>query len=256
MAGTRGDMSARLVLGAPHGSRPGLAGLVVRLVALRAPGMGADGWTARHRPRILRRVPVHRVLDVPDARLLAPADLDVRLEALLASVRDLPLAPDRVASLVHEIEACRALAGAVVGRHRAPCGDEAPANDAGDPRIARVLAALRRRLGAAWTVAALARIAGMSRAAFARLFTEMLGVPPLRHLASLRMREAARLLVETDAGLAAIAGQLGYASEFALSRAFKRHLGVAPARYRRRHRDRLRGPSTSPAHRPVVRGAA
>ncbi|MEZ4448455.1 MAG: helix-turn-helix transcriptional regulator [Nannocystaceae bacterium] len=87
-----------------------------------------------------------------------------------------------------------------------------------------------------WTVEALARAAGLSRAAFARRFLAELGVPPLRHLTDLRMRRAARRLVESDDSLAAIAADVGYDSEFAFGRAFKRHLGEAPGAYRRRVR--------------------
>ncbi|MFY0539422.1 helix-turn-helix transcriptional regulator [Nannocystis pusilla] len=85
-----------------------------------------------------------------------------------------------------------------------------------------------------WTVAALAKAAGLSRAAFARRFLAELGAPPLRHLTTIRMQRAARRLAESDDSLAAIAAEVGYDSEFAFSRAFKRHTGEAPAAFRRR----------------------
>jgi AraC-like DNA-binding protein len=108
------------------------------------------------------------------------------------------------------------------------------AKEPADPRIARVLQMLRAKLAEPWTVAALAKAAGLSRAAFARRFLADLGMPPLRYLAELRMERAARLLAEGDASLAFIAAQIGYESEFAFSRAFKRHMGEAPGVYRRR----------------------
>lgn len=115
-----------------------------------------------------------------------------------------------------------------------------------DPRIARAIQRLRSKLADPWTVAALAKAAGLSRAAFARRFLAELGVPPLRYLAELRMERAARLLAEGDASLAHIAAEIGYESEFAFSRAFKRHTGEAPGVYRRRRR----------AERAVMRASA
>ena len=74
----------------------------------------------------------------------------------------------------------------------------------------------------------------MSRAAFARRFSAMTGRPPLAYLTWWRMVLAGRLLRSSDASLDAVAGQVGYTSEFAFAKAFKRHFGVAPGRYRRR----------------------
>ena len=113
---------------------------------------------------------------------------------------------------------------------------EAPAARTHDRRIARALELMQVRPTERWTVAALARAAGLSRAAFARRFLGELGVPPLRHLTELRMRRAARRLAESDDSLAAIAAEVGYDSEFAFSRAFKRHMGEAPGGFRRRSR--------------------
>lgn len=105
-----------------------------------------------------------------------------------------------------------------------------------DARIARALAAVEARPDARWTVAGLARIAGLSRAAFARRFAAEVGAPPLRHVAAVRMRRAADLLAGTDASLADVAARVGYANEFALSRAFHRLVGAPPGVYRRRAR--------------------
>jgi AraC-like DNA-binding protein len=105
-----------------------------------------------------------------------------------------------------------------------------------DPRLARALAALQAEPARPWTVESLARAAGLSRAAFARRFLAELGVPPLRYLAEIRMQLASRLLVEGDESLASVAAQIGYESEFAFSRAFKRFHGQAPGAFRRRMR--------------------
>lgn len=129
------------------------------------------------------------------------------------------------------------LAYVLHGHERAGAGDRPvhPAQPA-DRRIARALQLLRSRPADRWTVEALARAAGLSRAAFARRFQAELGAPPLRYLADLRMELAARLLAEGDDALASIAAQVGYESEFAFSRAFKRQTGEAPGAFRRRQR--------------------
>lgn len=116
-----------------------------------------------------------------------------------------------------------------------------PAPEPRDGRLARVVATMRGRPEHAWTVASLARAAGLSRAAFARRFLAEIGIPPLRFLAEVRMEVASRLLAEGEESLAGIAAQVGYESEFAFSRAFKRHRGEAPGGFRRRVRAE-RGP--------------
>ncbi|APR81611.1 Transcriptional regulator, AraC family protein [Minicystis rosea] len=108
-----------------------------------------------------------------------------------------------------------------------------------DEQVKRALDLMRASPEQSFTVASLAKAVGLSRAAFARRFLLALGVPPLRYLADLRMDRAARLLVESDDALAAIAGQVGYASEFAFSRAFKRRMGEAPIVFRRRSRSEV-----------------
>ncbi len=101
-----------------------------------------------------------------------------------------------------------------------------------DPRIGAALRALHARPEHQWTVAELAEHALLSRSAFARHFTELLGVAPLAYLADWRMALARERLRDTDAGLATIAQTLGYASEFSFAAAFKRHHGTAPGRWR------------------------
>jgi AraC-like DNA-binding protein len=101
-----------------------------------------------------------------------------------------------------------------------------------DLRVARVMAAVKAEPQRRFTVRELAKLAGASRASFARLFRAQVGTSPQRFLRARRLEQAAALLVGTDERLSRIAQQVGYVSEFALSRAFKRHYGVAPARYR------------------------
>jgi AraC-like DNA-binding protein len=101
-----------------------------------------------------------------------------------------------------------------------------------DLRVARVLKAALAEPERRFTVRELAKLAGASRASFARLFRAATGESPQRWLRARRLEQAAALLVGTEEPLARIASRVGYVSEFALSRAFKRRYGVAPARYR------------------------
>ena len=101
-----------------------------------------------------------------------------------------------------------------------------------DPRIGAALRALHAKPEYPWTVAELAAEALLSRAAFARRFTALLGVAPLAYLTDWRMALARERLRDTDDALAAIAGSVGYASEFSFAAAFKRHHGTAPGRWR------------------------
>lgn len=102
-----------------------------------------------------------------------------------------------------------------------------------DPVVSAALDAIHRDPGAPWTVESLGSYAGLSRAAFARRFTVLVGRPPLAYLTWWRLTSAARLLRGTDAPLARVAEQVGYTSEFAFANAFKREFGQAPGRYRR-----------------------
>ncbi|HEX4447708.1 MAG TPA: AraC family transcriptional regulator, partial [Polyangiaceae bacterium] len=83
-----------------------------------------------------------------------------------------------------------------------------------DSHVERALAAMKHEPSRRWTVAALARIAGLSRAPFARRFERATGTPPLKYLTGLRLQRAATRLVTTDARLAEIAFEIGYATEF------------------------------------------
>jgi len=85
-----------------------------------------------------------------------------------------------------------------------------------------------------WTVAKLASTAGVSRAAFARRFTELVGEPPMAFLTDWRLSLAADLLLEPGTTVASVARRVGYATPFALSAAFKRERGISPRDHRRR----------------------
>jgi AraC-like DNA-binding protein len=97
-----------------------------------------------------------------------------------------------------------------------------------DPIVGVALTCVHARPERAWTVASLAAEARCSRAALARRFTELVGVPPMTYLTEWRLSCAADMLVRSDATLETIAREVGYASPFALSAAFKRVRGVSP----------------------------
>ncbi|GEM45576.1 AraC family transcriptional regulator [Deinococcus cellulosilyticus NBRC 106333 = KACC 11606] len=102
-----------------------------------------------------------------------------------------------------------------------------------DPQVSRALGSMHAEPHAPWTVEQLAGIAGLSRAAFARRFTEAVGQSPLAYLTDWRMHLAARLLDRGEASMYQVASQVGYTSEAAFSRAFKKHHGIAPAAFRK-----------------------
>jgi transcriptional regulator GlxA family with amidase domain len=135
---------------------------------------------------------------------------------------------------------------------RADAQDQRPATDAGsrahaqgvlcspfevtavrDAQVQRAIERMRAQLDAPWTVTKLARSVGLSRPAFARRFVESTGLSPLKFLTRCRMERAAELLRTSDVGLRSVAERVGYGSEFAFNRAFKRHFQVAPGSYRR-----------------------
>jgi len=102
-----------------------------------------------------------------------------------------------------------------------------------DPNIGCALTLLHARLTQAWTAESLALEVGMSRSAFAERFTSLVGQPPMQYLALWRMHVAAQQLREGRGSVAQIAFAVGYESEAAFSRAFKRQFGTSPGIWRR-----------------------
>ncbi|WP_338931727.1 AraC family transcriptional regulator [Streptomyces netropsis] len=102
----------------------------------------------------------------------------------------------------------------------------------GDPVAGRALRLIHDRPEHPWTVTALAEEAGVSRATFARRFSDLVGQPPMAYLTDWRLALAADLLARTEATVESIARQVGYRSAFGLSVAFNRVYGIRPSQHR------------------------
>ncbi len=102
-----------------------------------------------------------------------------------------------------------------------------------DKEIGRAILLIQRNPAQAWTVASLANEVAMSRSAFAARFKELVGESPMQYIARWKMNLALTWLKEEDITLSKLADRLGYQSEAAFSRAFKRFIGVSPGAVRR-----------------------
>lgn len=102
-----------------------------------------------------------------------------------------------------------------------------------DPHVGRALTLLHARPNEAWTAEALALAVGMSRSVFAERFTSLVGQPPMQYLTLWRMHVAAQRLREGRDSIAQIGFAIGYESEAAFSRAFKRQFGTSPGSWRK-----------------------
>ena len=178
-----------------------------------------------------RREVSQRMLDaLPHVVVLRAGQWDSPLVALLAEevVKDEPgqeLVLDRLLDLL-VIAAVRAWFARA--ETPAPAWYRAHA----DPVVGRALRMLHHNPEHPWTVAGLAAEVGMSRAALARRFTELVGEPPMSFLTGWRLALAADLLREPGATVGSVARQVGYGSPFALSTAFKRVHGISPRQHR------------------------
>jgi AraC-like DNA-binding protein len=117
--------------------------------------------------------------------------------------------------------------------------DPAPAGQAGwlravrDPTVAAALSLVHAEVGRAWTLGTLAARVGVSASALKQRFRALTGEPLGAYITRLRIDTAARLLQDTEAPVARIAGEVGYRSEYAFNRAFTRARGQSPGRYRK-----------------------
>ncbi len=125
-----------------------------------------------------------------------------------------------------------------VRRHVAGLPDQTTGWLAGarDPVVGKSLALLHKRPEHPWTIAELATTVGVSRSVLMERFARYLSDPPMTYLTGWRLRLGARALTSSSKGVAVVAAAVGYESEAAFNRAFKRAFGVPPARYRRQTR--------------------
>jgi AraC-like DNA-binding protein len=119
-----------------------------------------------------------------------------------------------------------------------PAGQTGWLAGARDAEVGKVLALIHRQPAAPWTIAALAREAGISRPVLAARFRQCLGEPPFAYLTRWRLQLGAQMLSSTSDSVAQIASKVGYDSEQSFNRAFKRNFGNPPARYRNETRSR------------------
>lgn len=125
---------------------------------------------------------------------------------------------------------------------------------AGDPAVGRALAVLHRRPADDWTLDTLAKEAGISRSVLTEKFTRYLGQSPMAYLADWRLELGAEALRTTSRSVQRVANDVGYDSEAAFNRAFKRRFDAPPARYRREARGV--GPRSDARSRAAVRNSA
>ncbi|TIP27645.1 MAG: AraC family transcriptional regulator [Mesorhizobium sp.] len=104
-----------------------------------------------------------------------------------------------------------------------------------DPIVGRALGLIHGQIARRWTTEDLAREIALSRSAFAERFTRVIGEPPMRYIVRQRLEQASAQLKESADSIAQIAYDVGYESEVAFNRAFRREYGVPPAAWRRGH---------------------
>lgn len=111
-----------------------------------------------------------------------------------------------------------------------------------DPFIGQALQLIHHQYCQSWTVEALSQEVGLSRSVFAKRFREMLGIPPMQYVNHCRMQKAGELLLSTDWSIATIGYQVGYKSEWAFAKVFKKTFGLAPGTFRKFQKKHVREP--------------
>jgi transcriptional regulator GlxA family with amidase domain len=129
-----------------------------------------------------------------------------------------------------------------------------------DSEVGRSLALMHRNPAQPWTIASLAKEAGVSRSVLAERFRHFLNETPMAYLTRWRLQLGAEMLVSTSYSVAQIASEVGYESEAAFNRAFKREFEIPPARFRSRSRSARAEPprqaKSTPADQTPAEGSA
>jgi AraC-like DNA-binding protein len=159
--------------------------------------------------------------------------LPVLLEAMADEVKSQHVGAATVMTRLADVVIARVIRAWVESRREDTTGWLAAIRD---PRIGRAIVAIHREPGGPWTVGSLADVARMSRSVFSERFAALVGAPPAKYLARVRMHVASGWLRDEQATVGAVAERLGYDSEAAFSRAFKRFAGMAPGAMRRQGR--------------------
>ena len=162
--------------------------------------------------------PAHKEWLQSTLRLMAEEACDAKLgrEALLARLADVVVVHAIRSWIEHD-----------------PAAQTGWLNALRDKQIGRAIALIHRDPSHPWTLASLAEEVAMSRSAFATRFAELVGIPVIQYVTQWRMQVAMSLLKSDDARIADVAARLGYQSEAAFSRAFKRFMGISPGAVRR-----------------------
>ncbi|MFT4112628.1 AraC family transcriptional regulator [Silvibacterium sp.] len=177
---------------------------------------------------ITQLLPNFILIKADQARTLA---LHLTMQALASEMVEQAPGSEVVAARLAEILFVQALRAHIASR---------PERNGGwlraifDPQIGTALHAVHDRVSTPWTVESLATAAGMSRSAFAARFKELLGQTPLEYVTEWRMQKAMQLLEQRDRKLIDVARSVGYESDAAFSKAFKRVVGANPGEYLRR----------------------
>ncbi|MBX6383829.1 MAG: AraC family transcriptional regulator [Microbispora sp.] len=185
---------------------------------------------------LLDRARAHPLMDeLPDvvrlpARVGRRSELRTALDLLVCELESLRPGRDAMVPALLDVLLLHILRAWFDEHKDTPTGWTAALHD---PPVAAALRAMHGEPERQWSVEELAGRAGLSRAAFARRFTALIGRPPLTYLTWWRMTIAARLLRTSDMPVHMVAGKAGYTSEYAFAHAFKRAYGLPPGAYRR-----------------------
>jgi AraC-like DNA-binding protein len=202
----------------------------IRLGGGGAPTTLVAGSFAFRRSLLLERLP--RVIQIaahdPAVSPWLPATAQLLVAESTSGRPGSTVVIDRLADVLF----VHALRTAIDGN---PCSGGEGLRGLADPPIARALALMHDRPQEAWTVERLASAVGLSRSGFAARFRATVGEPPLEYLGGWRMTKAAQLLRESDDSTSEVAARVGYRSDAAFNRAFKRREGKGPGAYRRAH---------------------
>jgi AraC-like DNA-binding protein len=184
-----------------------------------------DHPAAHHLVALLPRVIYMRASSAPTMEWLDPT-----LRLMAAEARELRPGGETVITRLSDILVIQAIRSWIAADPAAQTGWLGALQD---PQIGRAIALIHREPSRAWSVSSLAAEVAMSRSAFAARFTQLVGEPAMHYLARWRMNIALTWLRDDGVGLGELAGRLGYRSEAAFSRAFKRFIGVSPGAARR-----------------------